>query len=191
MINIFLDTETTGLSNSKNALWQVAGLIYKDEELLESFDIKCAPLPKDKINSYALKMSGMNEQEIRSLQSSGIALKKFKKILKKYINPYDKSDKAHMYGYNVSFDSGFIRSWFYKNNDKYYGSWFWTPPIDVMVIAGKALKDVRPSMKNFKLGTVAKTLDVRVSEEELHDALYDVMITREVYFKSLKLINDA
>ena len=36
-------------------------------------------------------------------------------------------------------------------------------------------------MPNFKLSTVAKQLGVFVSDDKLHDALYDVDLTREAY----------
>lgn len=39
----------------------------------------------------------------------------------------------------------------------------------------------RPMMPNFKLSTVAAQLGVVVSEDKLHDALYDVDLTRDAY----------
>ena len=38
-------------------------------------------------------------------------------------------------------------------------------------------------MKNFKLGTVAETLGVKVDESKLHDGLYDVELTKAIYDK--------
>jgi DNA polymerase-3 subunit epsilon len=36
-------------------------------------------------------------------------------------------------------------------------------------------------MENFKLMTVARTLGIEVDESQLHDALYDVKLTKEIY----------
>ena len=39
----------------------------------------------------------------------------------------------------------------------------------------------RPDMENFKLSTVAKTLGVNVDDELLHNALYDIRLTKAVF----------
>jgi DNA polymerase-3 subunit epsilon len=36
-------------------------------------------------------------------------------------------------------------------------------------------------MPSFKLSRVAKTLGIEVDEDRLHDADYDVYLTREIY----------
>lgn len=36
-------------------------------------------------------------------------------------------------------------------------------------------------MENFKLATVAKFMGINVDEEALHDAFYDIYLTREIY----------
>ena len=179
MINIYLDTETTGLTKD-NGVWQVAGLIYDNDVWLESFNLEFAPLPNEKINKVALKMSGMTEKELRGLQPSEKALAEFQKLLKRYINPFNKKDKAYMYGYNVRFDSDFLRRWFKKNNDPYFGAWFWFPPVDVMNSAAVFLKDRRHTMKNFKLKTVAIEIGVNIDDIDFHDAVSDALVTKKI-----------
>ena len=68
-----------------------------------------------------------------------------------------------------------------QNGDKYFGSYFWSNSIDVMVLATLRLLGVRPTMENFKLMTVAKTVGVQIDESKLHDAMYDIYLTREIY----------
>lgn len=70
---------------------------------------------------------------------------------------------------------------FLQNGDNYFGSWFWSNSVDVMVLASQYLLAERPLMPNFKLSTVAAQLGVSVSEDKLHDALYDVDLTRDAY----------
>ena len=36
-------------------------------------------------------------------------------------------------------------------------------------------------MPNFQLHTVAQTLGLEVDESKLHDASYDVLLTRQIY----------
>ena len=50
-----------------------------------------------------------------------------------------------------------------------------------MVLATLRLLGVRPTMENFKLMTVAKTVGIQIDESKLHDAMYDIYLTREIY----------
>lgn len=95
---------------------------------------------------------------------------------------YNKQDKFHLVGYNnASFDNQFLRAFFAQNNDKYFGSWFWADTIDVMCLASNSLSAIRHTMDNFKLVTVAKTFGIPVDEEQLHDASYDLYLTKAIY----------
>lgn len=86
------------------------------------------------------------------------------------------------FGYKLAgFDNQFLRGFFLQNGDNYFGSWFWSNSIDVMVLASAYLADRRAEMENFKLSTVAKFLGVSVSDDSLHNALYDIELTRAVY----------
>jgi DNA polymerase III subunit epsilon len=38
-------------------------------------------------------------------------------------------------------------------------------------------------MKDFKLSTIAEKLGITVDPSKLHDALYDVELTRESYYR--------
>lgn len=106
----------------------------------------------------------------------------FTNLLGKYVDKYDKTDKFFLCGYNnASFDNQFLRAWFVQNGDNYFGSWFWSSAIDVMVLAAQALMEQRHKMKDFKLRTVAEQLGIVIEEERLHDAMYDIVLTHEVY----------
>lgn len=36
-------------------------------------------------------------------------------------------------------------------------------------------------MANFKLSTVAATLGIKVEEDKLHDAMYDIYLTKAIF----------
>ena len=72
-----------------------------------------------------------------------------------------------------------------SNGDKYYGSYFWHPPICVMNMAAQKLAHRRADLPNFKLTTVAEAIGV-ACEGNAHDATYDITLTREVYKKLLE-----
>ena len=56
-----------------------------------------------------------------------------------------------------------------------------TPHLLGHVLASQYLLKRRASMPSFKLKRVAKELGIVVEEESLHDAYYDVKLTRQIY----------
>ena len=108
----------------------------------------------------------------------------FVEMISKYVDKFNKADKFYLVGYNnASFDNQFLRAWFVQNGDQYFGSWFWSVPIDVFVLAGQKLLTERPKMKDFKLATVCRQMGIEVDDDLLHDALYDIILTRALYGK--------
>jgi len=103
--------------------------------------------------------------------------------MKKYVDPYDKTDKFNFIAYNANFDNQRIRDFFDKIGDKYFGSWFYYPYLDVMTMAAVALVLERRNMPNFKLNTVAKKLGIQVDDAKTHDAMYDIYLTRAIFCK--------
>lgn len=112
----------------------------------------------------------------------GEVYRQFVDMLAKYVDKYNRQDKFFLAGYNnASFDNQFLRAWFVQNEDKYFGSWFWSNSIDVMVLATPYLAARRAEMENFKQGTVAKFLGIDVDSNRLHDALYDIEICKAIF----------
>ena len=112
------------------------------------------------------------------------AFKSFEKILDRYVSKYKREDKFFLVGYNnATFDNHFLRAFHLRNEHKYFGSYFWANPIDVYVLAShKVMKD-RHLLTDFKLKTACKHFDIEVDESKLHDAIYDVELTRNLFKK--------
>ena len=70
-----------------------------------------------------------------------------------------------------------------QNGDNYFYSWFWVNSIDVMVLATQHLMELRPDMPDFKQETVARALGIDLDPSKLHDAAYDIYLTKEIYKK--------
>jgi len=182
MIKIFYDLETTGTDHRKHSIHQLAGLIEVDGIVVEEFDIKMAPHEKAIITPEAMHVCNVTEEQIRAYPNMFIAHTKFKRILEKYIDKFNPKHKAHMIGYNNRyFDDPFLRKHFELCEDQFIGSWFWTDTIDVLCLASQYLLERRPGMPSFKLKRVAKELGIDVIEDDLHNALYDARLTREIY----------
>lgn len=176
---IYFDTETTGLDRDKCAITQLAGVIrVGDKE--EEFNFFMAPHEGAEISEEALKTQGKTLEEVMAYPSPKIQYVNFCTLLGKYVEKFNKADKFFLFGWNVGYDADMVRAWFSRNGDKYFGSWFWTPPIDVMSIAAKALVTERPSLQNFKLETVYRHLFPNDGEIDFHDARADITATRKI-----------
>lgn len=184
IIKIFYDLETTGLDERKSSIHQLSGSVEVNGELVESFDIRMSPHPKAVIEKAALKKCNITELDLDLYHSQKDGYLEFIDILDRYIDRYDKKDKAFLVGYNNrSFDDKFLVKFFELNEDQFFFAWFWPNSIDVMVLATEKLIGVRPKMSSFKLERVAKTLGLEVNEGSLHDATYDIYLTRQIYQK--------
>lgn len=179
---LFFDLETTGLLPNRHGIHQIGGEITINGEVQEKFDFKVRPNPKAEISDKALEIAGVSLETISNYQPMEEVFAKFIEMLDRYVDRYDKSDKFFLAGYNnTSFDNNFLRGWFLQNGDKYFGSWFWSNTIDVMTLATQHLLSKRSEMENFRLRTVAKTMGIEIEEEKLHDASYDIYLTKEIY----------
>ena len=172
------DCETTGLDKQQSAIHQLSGMIVIDGEIKEEFDFKIRPHEGAKISDEALAVSGVTLEQIRQYPTPLEVYKQIIEILGKYVDKFNKQDKFHLAGYNNrGFDDEFFRALFERSNDKYFGSWFWSDSIDAMILASGYLRGKRSQMVNFKLATVAAACGIKVEDEKLHDATYDLMLT--------------
>lgn len=182
---IYLDTETTGIVCPESGLIQLAGAIEIDGEVVERFNFQVRPFPKDVVSNEALTINGVTDRELALRDRPGRVFSMFLSLLERYVDRFERSDKFHLVGYNARFDAEHLRAWFEKNGDKYFGSWFWHPAVDVMNFAATVLMGQRPDMGNFKLATVAEALGIPVDEEKIHDASYDIELTRLIFRRLL------
>jgi DNA polymerase III subunit epsilon len=185
---LFFDLETTGLKPEKNGIHQISGIIEIDSETKETFNFKVQPNSKSIIEPEALKVANVTIEQIMAYTPMLEIHKQFTDLLGKYCDKFDKNDKFYLCGYNnASFDNNFLRGFFLQNGDNYFGSWFWNNSIDVMVLATYFLMPKRHEMLDFRLKTVAKTLEIEVEESKLHDAFYDIQLTKQIYDKIQKI----
>lgn len=178
----FYDLETTGTNPGRNGIHQISGEIVIDGKSVETFDFKVQPNPKAQIEDAALAVGGVTREQIMAYPPMGQVYTQLVTMLAKYVNKYDKTDKFHLVGYNNrGFDDNFFRGFFLQNGDNYFGSWFWADSIDVLVLASTFLADRRAELPNFKLATVADFLGIDTTAGKLHDASFDIYVTKAVF----------
>lgn len=181
---LFYDLETTGLKYDKNGIHQFSAIVDIDGDVKEVINLKMKPFDSDICDEQALQIANVTKDDIGKYPSAHDQKKSIDELLARYVSKYDKCDKFHLSGYNnASFDNQFLRAFFDKCGDKYFGSYFWSDTIDVMSLSSYKLQNKRHLLDNFKLKTVAAFVGLEVDETRLHDALYDVELTRKIYYK--------
>jgi len=176
----FIDTETTGTDPKKNAVIEIAGIIVIDGVERGSFGYHPAPFDSDEIEDSALAVNGIKREQLALLSDPRDMHDALVETFTEHVDKFNKLDKFFFVGYNARFDADFIRSFFEKCGDQYFGSWFWFPPIDVMNLALIKLMDKRATMPNFKLATVANVLGLE-PEGRLHEAHADIRLTQQIF----------
>lgn len=182
---MWLDTETTGLNKEKCDIIQLSGIIVIDGEEKERFDLRCQPINYENIEQQAFDITGMTLERVKTFPTPQETYKKFKEILCNYVNQYDKNDKFFVAGHNVKFDLEFLQSFFEKMGDKYCMSFFKHQTIDLMYFATILHTAGLINVENFKLETIAKSLDIEF-DSKLHNALVDIDLTRKCFCKLFK-----
>lgn len=182
VIKVYYDVETTGTNPNKHSLHQIAGLIEINNEVVGSFDIHSRPHAKAILDPEALKICKVTPEQLNSYLPMLQAKNKFCSVLSKFIDKYNVRSKAYLVGFNNrGFDDKFLRMWFALCDDVYLGSWFWSDTRDASVLASEYLESRRLTLPDFQLHTVAKSLGLEVDQSRLHDAAYDVTLTRQIY----------
>lgn len=176
---LWIDCETTGLNPKKHAIIQLGALFEIDGEIEDELVLLMGPGELE-LDDKALQMQGKTQEEVMThplTQSNGIF--ELKKYLDIWVDRFDKKDKYVIAGYNVRFDEQFLRETFIRTGDKFFGSYFFWPVIDVAQTVAEVmiLKDyVR--LPDYKLETVCKVFGIDI---KAHDALSDITATRELY----------
>lgn len=167
---LYYDLETTGTDHRKHSIHHLS-IIVEIGHTLETFDAHVRPHEKALIDPEALKVCGVDELDLLSYPHRNEVFKDLKKFLSRHVDPFNKTDKFHLVGYNNrGFDDDFFRAWFSQCGDAFFGSWFFAGGLDVMVLAAEFFAAERKWMTSFKLKDVAEALGIQVYEAGLHEA---------------------
>lgn len=188
----WFDCETTGLDPEACAIIQLAGLIEIDGEIKESVNFFMRPLrgeekplyngepePDDEIKDSALKINKRTKEEILAFPHPKTAIDSLKAVLGKYIDVYDPKDKFICGGKNVKFDTGFLRECFWKTENKYYGSYFFSVVREVETLVADLILEKNLRLPNYSLDTLCGHFKIEINH---HEAMSDILATRNLYY---------
>lgn len=182
---IYIDTETTGLNPKTCAIIQLSGIIVADGKQ-EEFNLFLRPHEGAEVAQDIMGRYGHPLEDVLQYPDQHTVYLSFTSLLSKYVDKFDRQDKFYFVGYNSSFDMDFMREWFARNDDVYFGSWFWFPSIDVMALAAFQLVGKRHLVPNMKLGTIYEYL-FNEPLDNAHDSLADIQATRRILNHITKL----
>jgi DNA polymerase III subunit epsilon len=186
MSKIFwFDTETTGLDPKIHGLTDLAVLIENNGDVIEEFSYVVKPGPDIVVDPKALEVQGKTMEDLNNGMPEMIVLVDLKSRLLKHVDPFNPKQKFVQAGYRVEFDDGFLRELFIRNEDKYYGSWFFNARIDVLTLVAICHAYQNFPVKNFKLSTMCEFFNIPI---DAHKAMNDIRATRELSERLIKCI---
>jgi len=186
---LWLDVETTGLDARRNDVIQIAGILDVNTIPGVEFNIFVQPFNYDNIEEEALRVNGRSIDELRHFLTPAQAHAELIDKLGGFINKYDRSDKAFIGGQNPSFDRDFLKEFFNKNEDKFFGSWFDYHIVDLcalsLVFHIKGIVDLTDGTGKIsvKLSNVAHAFGLE--QKEPHNALDDIRLTRRIFYEHM------
>lgn len=165
---IWLDGETTGLDAIKNDIIQLACIpVIAGVEQAKTFNQYCQPIDWSSIEDDALKVNGLDRNQLKQFQSPETMIDNLVSYLRSF------GVKFTIAGFNVGFDKDFLASMFKKvNREKDYFDLF-TQDIRDTFKRAKKLKAQLPT-PNLKLATLCNHFEIEI---KAHDALSDISAT--------------
>lgn len=173
----YLDEETTGTNPVVHDIIQLAGIIEIDGKVIERVNMNCQPFDWSAVEEEALRVNGLSIAKLNTFQEPKEMYLALLKVLGKYVNKYDKTDKFTIAGQKVGFDADFLKEFFIKCGDMYYGSWFNWRHVDLLAVVRWLRYAGRINLENDKLETIATHFGISF---DAHDAMADIETTRNL-----------
>jgi DNA polymerase-3 subunit alpha (Gram-positive type) len=161
---IVFDVETTGLSAVYDTIIELAAVKVKGGEIIDRFESFANP--HRSLSATIIELTGITDDMVQDAPEVEEVLRKFHEWIGDDI----------LVAHNASFDMGFLDTGFLKIG---FGKAS-NPVIDTLELG----RFLYPEMKNHRLNTLAKKLDVELTQH--HRAIYDAEATGYILVKMLK-----
>ena len=175
---IWCDTETTGINPKDSGVFEIALLFACNGTVICERIFHLNPLTDTILyHEEAAQVHGVSEEAIRAYPPAEKVIPEIAAFFGEVMEQYRSGGKMVFAGYNCLFDWNHLHALFARCNDTLDD--YFSRCVDVMEMAKKAAaKKIIPYQKNFKLGSICKSLGV--SLENAHTALADIKATRNV-----------
>lgn len=183
---LWCDVETTGTDEKKHGLIQISALIDIDGHIIDEFDEYVRPFKNDFITKTALEKNNTTLDELRynieKYQEACEVHNKFIDWMGKHVNRFDKKDKFIIAGKKTEFDIRFLRAWWDKCGDNYYGAWFHYPHLDLeQRLAEVMLHEDELMLDRYRLEDICRFIGVELNDA--HNSKFDILATYKCWYK--------
>jgi len=165
---VVLDIETTGLHAGKDKIIEIAAVkIGMDDKIVDEFHTMVNPgmrIPPDSI-----KIHNITDDMVADAPSIGEVMPRFAEFCKDHV----------VCAHNATFDIGFLRIEADRAGEKLPDM-----VLDTLPLA----RAVMPELRNHKLDTICKKLDVKLDQH--HRALFDTRATAHMQVRLLELAKE-
>ena len=175
---LWFDLETTGTDPVKNGIIQIAAVIERGGEIVDTFESLVNPGGKE-IDDDALSVNNHTREMLFAYRCREAVYAEFNVFLDKHGFRLDKSRRYIPAGYNVGFDLDFLKQFFLEMSGGPFEFWghLQYKPLDPYPVIVWLWRQGVLDMPDCKLSTVAAYLGV---EYKAHDALSDILTARVV-----------
>jgi DNA polymerase III epsilon subunit-like protein len=192
-----LDLETTGVDYRSNSIVEIGAILYKDREKVLTYQDELFPdgiidLGALKVNKLDFNKFGLGYSEdlgksmnLRNSQEAGAKLF-CNWVLNKVVPLVE--NKITILGHSVGFDISFTKQWIYNQDITGWDNIFDHNVIDTKHISNFLKQAGILNIPNISLKNLAKALEIEVSADKLHTAIYDCELAANCYFKMLDLV---
>ena len=156
---VLIDIETTGLSTEWDEIIEIAGIKFKNNTPIDTF--QSLVRPSEEIDEFIEELTGITNSELEKADNIDIVLPKFKEFISSYV----------LIGHNINFDINFLYDAFYKN----IGYEMQNDYIDTLRIARKTL----PELEHHRLDDLISHYSIPA--RDFHRALGDCKKTSAVF----------
>lgn len=186
----WFDTETTGLDYRQHDIIELACIIEIEGKIIEEKIWKPRPDRFDNISEQSLKINKTTVEELQSRELTQLQMiEQLNEFVSKYINAKSRYDFLTPAGHNVTFDVNFLSQLYFRyNKENEYNSFFDYHNLDTSFF-GISAHYLNRNWKNahYGLGSTCESFGITFNENDLHSAITDVKLSRQLFRKAIGL----
>ena len=164
---VVFDIETTGLSSINDMITEIGAIKIINGNVVDTFSQLINP--ERSISDFITNLTGITNEMVTDQPKINQVIRSFHKFIGNNV----------LVAHNATFDIGFIREQLKRVNLELSN-----PILDTLELS----RTIFSSLKNHKLDTIAKHLDV--SLENHHRALDDAQATKDILLKTLEILEE-